>query len=636
MKSITHSAILLALVIITACDTGLKDQPTAFEDPPQWSKEVVWYQIFVERFRNGDPSNDPTPQDMQGTYPGFVPEDWKITPWTQDWYRDDDYFPGLESGKDFYGNPVASFGQKSQLRRYGGDLQGVLDQMDYLDSLGITAVYFNPLNDAPSLHKYDARHWRHIDRNFGPDPRGDVEIMNTETPDDPSTWKFTAADKLFLSVIDEFHKRGIRVILDYSWNHTGHTFWAWQDLVINQENSKYKDWYWVKSFDDPATEANEFEYRGWFGVFDLPEIQETEYLEHSEKIVPAEGDVLLDEVKQHIFSITRRWLDPNSDGDPSDGVDGFRLDVAAEMPFGFWRDYRKVVRSVNPDAYLLGEVWWEQWPDKLLDPEPFVKGDIFDAPMNYRWYRAARAFFNDSPEISVSAFVDSLNSYRSNLRPQSSYAMMNLNGSHDTPRVLTSLFNKNPYKVDTNPFEGNEYKIHKPDTRTYQTLRLLLAHQFTYIGSPHIWAGDEMGMWGSDDPNCRKPLVWPDYDFESETSHPERWDRPADPVQFNNELFSYYQKLIRIRKENPVLMTGDIDFLFKNDELGTLVYSRYNDRDEVIVFLNTSENETVTSVPVRNAGSYEDILNERNVERRDENIAVKLPARSVSIVASLN
>ena len=175
----------------------------------------------------------------------------------------------------------------------------------------------------------------------------------------------------------------------------------------------------MKHFDDPTTEANEFEYRGWFGVYDLPEIRETVYMEHNDRVVPAEGNILSKEVKQHIFSVTRRWLDPNNDGDPSDGVDGFRLDVAAEIPFGFWRDFRKVVREINPDAYLVGEVWWEQWPDKLLDPEPFVRGDIFDATMNYRWYRAARHFFNSSPdELPVTGFVDSLNSLMANIRPQ--------------------------------------------------------------------------------------------------------------------------------------------------------------------------------------------------------------------------
>ena len=279
------------------------------------------------------------------------------------------------------------------MRRYGGDLQGVMDQVDYLESLGVTAIYFRPIFDSPSLHKYDVRNWRHVDVNFGPDPVGDKKIIAAETPDDPSTWKWTSADQLFLEMLDEFHDRGIRVIVDYSFNHTGNTFWAWQDLVENQAESKYKDWYWVEEFDDPETPENEFSYHGWAGVSDLPEIKETQKQDLSMSLTSFEGNIANEGAKSHIFNVTARWLDPNGDGDPSDGVDGYRLDVAAETPLGFWRDFRKHVRSISADAFLVGEVWWEEWPDKLLDPEPYLKGDVFDAVMNYRWFRAARHFF---------------------------------------------------------------------------------------------------------------------------------------------------------------------------------------------------------------------------------------------------
>ena len=587
---------------------------------------------FVERFRNGDPLNDPTTADLAGAYPGFVPEDWTVTPWTQDWYKPDAYFKSAEKGKDFYGNYVSSFGQKSQLRRYGGDLQGVLDAMDYLDSLGITAVYFNPLNDAPSLHKYDARYYHHIDRNFGPNPYGDAKLMEVENHENPAEWNWTEADKMFLQVVDEFHKRGIKVIIDYSWNHTGHTFWAWQDLVKNQENSKYKDWYWIKSFDNPQTSEDEFEYRGWFGVHDLPEIKETEYADHAEKVTVIEGNIYSQRVRNHIFAVTKRWLDPNGDGDPSDGVDGFRLDVAAEVPLGFWREYRKVVRNINPDAYLVGEIWWEQWPDKLLDPIAFVKGDIFDAQMNYRWYRAVRAYFNSSPPISTSAVIDSLNAYRTNLPEQIPYAMMNVGASHDTPRILTSLFNKNKYKVNTNLTVENLYKIHKPDDITYQTLKLLLAQQYTYIGSPHIWAGDEMGMWGGDDPNCRKPLIWPDMEFEDESASLFGHERPVNPVKFNQDLFNYYQKLIRIRETNPVLKTGDIEFIQFPEESEILAYRRFNETREIWALFNNSRSEKTVSIQA--SGEWMDVLNNADISKSKNNVTIKLSGKSAAILIS--
>lgn len=635
--------IFAILVVLTGCrkpyenhsSEGIDKVKTDFNNPPEWSKEVVWYQIFVERFRNGDKSNDPTKEDIQGSYPGYIPENWQVTPWTQDWYKEDAYFQNLEGHKDFGGYPIKGFSMKTQLRRYGGDLQGVLDKMDYLKSLGITAVYFNPLNDAPSLHKYDARYWRHIDRNFGPNPRMDVETMKNEDPLDPATWKFTEADKMFLKVIDEFHKRGIKVILDYSWNHTGHTFWAWKDLVKNQADSKYKDWYWVKKFDDPKTEENEFEYRGWFGVFDLPEIKETEYIDHSDGIVPAEGNIFSQQVKDLIFNITKRWLDPNGDGNPSDGVDGYRLDVAAEVPFGFWREYRKLVRSINPDAFLLGEVWWEVWPDRLLDPAEFVEGDIFDAPMNYRWYRSARHFFNASPnEIPVSEFIDSLKSYSSNIRKENNYAMMNLVASHDVPRVLTSLYNKNKYKYNCKPEADAEYKINKPDQATYETLKLLLAHQYTYVGSPSIWAGDEMGMWGADDPSTRKPLIWEDYSFENESAHPLGEKRPIDEVKFDKDLFKFYQKMISMRNEQEVLKKGEIDFILVDDVNKVLAYSRYNNENEVIAVFNTSSEEKVVELNTRQLGHYTDIIENQKLKTSLNKIKVKLQPRSFAILSN--
>jgi cyclomaltodextrinase / maltogenic alpha-amylase / neopullulanase len=607
---------------------------TIFENPPEWAKEVVWYQIFVERFRNGDPSNDPTPTDIEGSYPGYIPGNWKITPWTQDWYKPDEYFAQLEGIKDFGGYTVSMFDQKVQLRRYGGDLQGVLDKIDYLDSLGVTAIYFNPLNDAPSLHKYDARHWRHIDRNFGPDPSKDRATIANENPEDPTTWIFTEADKLFLKVIEEFHKRQIKVILDYSWNHTGHTFWAWQDVIKNQKSSKYADWFTIDQFDNPTTPQNEFKFRGWAGVNELPEIKKTVHQDHSSGIKAYEGNLYSHHVKDHIFNITHRWLDPNGDGDPSDGVDGFRLDVAAEVPLGFWRDYRKFVRNINPNAILIGEIWWEKWPDKLLEPEPFLRGDIFDAPMNYRWYRSARHFFNASPEeISVSTFVDSLTSYKKNIREANNYAMMNLTSSHDVPRTLTSLFNKTRYKYQAKPEDNPSYKIHKPEPETYQTLKLLLAHQFTYIGAPHIWAGDEMGMWGADDPSTRKPLIWKDYNFEPETNHPLGQSRPRDEVIFDDELFLYYQKLIKLRKDNRVLINGKIDFIKIDDTNKILAYSRYNDYEEVIAIFNTSTENKLIELPVKANKTYKDKLeNLPAIKAKNNTIQLEIFPRSTAIL----
>jgi len=635
--------VAVLLVGTISCKEEKKTSPekqitdTPLEAPPNWAKEVIWYELAVERFRNGDSHNDPTKESIVGAYPGVVPEGWEVTPWTHDWYKEDPYFKNYEGLKDPYGNAITKFVDKVQIRRYGGDLQGVLDKVDYLDSLGVTAIYFRPLNDSPSLHKYDPRHWRHIDVHFGPDPEKDMETIASEVPEDPTTWKMTEADKMFVKVLDEFHKRGIRVILDYSWNHTGQKFWAWLDLLEKQEQSKYKDWYWVEQFDNPETPENEFKYHGWVGVVDLPEIRETQKQDVSKSLTSFEGNVYKEEVKQHIFNVAKRWLDPNGDGDVSDGVDGYRLDVAAETPLGFWRDFRKEIREVNPDAYLMGEIWWEEWPDKLLDPEPFLRGDVFDAVMNYRWYRAVRLFFNESPtKISVAQLVDSLNSFSGNIRKDNNYVMMNYTGGFDTPRILTSLFNKNQYKYLCKVHENPDYKINKPDAATYETLKLLLVQQYTYVGAPHIYNGDEMGMWGADDPSSRKPLIWPDYDFEDEEAHPLGHERPVDKVSFDHGLFQFHQKLIALRKAIPVLSHGAIEFLkIQADTEDLFAYRRYDKEDEVIVLFNHLANPRTVQFDAKSS-KYTSLLTDMHLEQRQNTLKIEIPARSAVVLKALN
>jgi len=595
----------LCLGFLAGC--GPQQKPKANEvdksiaSVPAWAKEVVWYQIFVERFRNGDPNNDPTPEDMFGSYPDSIPKDWKITPWGHDWYAHE---PWLDKIK------ARGFNSKIQARRYGGDLQGVLDEMNYIQSLGVTAIYFNPLNDSPSLHKYDARNYIHIDRNFGPDPRGDVAIMNSEIPDDPSTWKFTSADKLFLKVIGEFHKRGIRVIMDYSWNHTGKEFWALKDIQKNGKNSKFVDWYNIISFDDPKTPENEFKYEGWGGGNKYMPVFKKDIVPPGNKVMPFEGNLHSESLRQHIFNVTRRWLDPNKDGNPSDGVDGFRLDVAGEIPMGFWRDYRKVVRSVNPEAYIVGEIWWLEWPDKLLDPKIYLEGDQYDAIMNYRWFRIARGFFGQAePILKPTEFVKEIERIDKGINQDNLQVMMNVSSTHDTPRLSTSLYNKTMDKYNAKPSDNPDYKINKPDSRTLQEQRLLLIHQFTFLGAPQIWNGEEVGMWGADDPDCRKPIIWDDLVYENEqAAFDPSLTRQIDVVKPDKDLLAFYQKLIKMRKENPVLIYGDLKYPVADDEKMVLAYSRSRGNDEIICVFNRSEKSQSVDIPVVSSGNFMDIV----------------------------
>lgn len=584
---------------------------------PEWSRNVIWYQIFPERFRNGDPSNDPRKEDIQKTFPEEVPENWEVSKWGSNWYREDVYMKELE-GMDF--------AAKAQLRRYGGDLQGVLDKVDYLAELGITGVYFNPLNDAPSLHKYDPRHWRHVDRNFGPDPDGDIAVMEREIPDDPTTWQWTSADKLFLEVIGAFKSKGIRVIMDYSWNHTGYDFWAVNDIRNRGKESSYKDWFVIERYNDPATTEDETRIEGWWGFKYLPLIRQR--VESPRHRPPYEGNLASDSLKQHIFNVSRRWLDPKEDGSMEGGIDGFRLDVAAEMSMGWWRDYRKFIRSLNPEAVLIGEVWWFDWED-MIGVEKMVQGDQFDAVMNYRWYALSRGLFTQTePALKPSEFVEKYTDLVKDISMESQQAMMNIVATHDTPRIVTSLFNESRFDVGSKLSENPHYKHNRPDASTWKLLRTYLLHQFTFVGAPHIWNGDELGMWGANDPDNRKPIWWEDIEFEPEVNISSGDPvRHQDVVKPDLDLLIYYRRLIEMRKRYQVLAFGGIDYLIQDDQNMLFGYKRFYGKEETMVFFNLSDKVQNIEHIVAN-GAYHDLLGDEIIRVTDNTLVLELSPKT--------
>ena len=611
--------LLAALLLAAGCtDRSPGDPGVTLLEVPAWAADVVWYQVFVERFRNGDPANDPTVADIRDFTPAPMPAGWAVTPWGWDWYRQEPW--ARATGRDFYGTV--------QFRRYGGDLQGVLDRLDYLQDLGVTALYLNPINDSPSLHKYDARSYVHVDRNFGPDPVGDAAVIAGEQIADPSTWGWTRADSLFLSLVAEVHRRGMKIILDYSWNHTGVNFPAWRDLVARQQASPYADWYSVERFDDPATpDTSEFSYRGWVGVPSLPEwkkVGRPEGKTHG----AIEGN-LMPGVRDLVFAVTRRWLDPNNDGDPSDGVDGFRLDVAEMVPLGFWRDYRKFVRSINPQAYLVGEVWWETWPDRMYDPAPWLGGDVFDAVMNYRWYMPTRSFLaSAAPALSASQYVAALDSVGRGIGLPFQRAMMNLTASHDTPRFSTSVLNLGRYKYHNGPREDSLYNVGPPDARARAAMALILVQQFTWVGAPHIWNGDEVGMWGGDDPDDRKPVVWADLRYEDETAHPAGRARPRAAVAPDTALLRVYRDLIALRKAHlRLFVDGSAGWLLADDAKGVVAYERVLGEQRAVVVLNASD--LPQDVSLQAEGRYRQVWPAGEaIAAEGGQLRVTLPARS--------
>jgi glycosidase len=598
-----------------------EDDPVSEEDAvaevaerfvPAWVKEAIFYQIFPDRFRDGDSQNNPVRESLEDH--AGVPENWQVTPWTSDWYSQADWERDLS--ENFFEKGVFN-------RRYGGDLQGVLDKLDYLQNLGVNAIYFNPVFYGKSLHKYDGSSMHHIDPYFGPDPTGDLKLIAAETSD-PKTWQWTAADKLFLQLVSEIHKRGMRVIIDGVFNHTGRDFFAFADLREKQEKSPYKDWYIVQYFDDPNTPHNEFRYKSWWGFETLPEFADTK-----------EQDDLHPGPKQYVFDITRRWMDPNGDGDPRDGVDGWRLDVANEVPMGFWDDWNKLVRELNPQAYTVGE-FWDNARDHLIEGH-------FSGTMNYHGFAyLVKGYLVDgtlTPHDFGQELVNRLNEYPAVMQ----YAMQNLIDSHDTERVGSMIVNATgkpylqPERFDydvserVSPRYANDYSVRKPNEREKQIQRLVALMQMTFLGAPMVYYGDETGMWGADDPCNRLPMVWDDLHYEPQAGDPLKREREHDEVAFDAELHDFYRRMIQLRRENPVLSHGSFKPLASDDDAKFFAFEREANGQKMLIAINRGDATFSWEIPSKNGErlslveAASDTNAEISIDKRDGVHVIKVP-----------
>lgn len=557
---------------------------------PNWVSDAVWYQIFPERFRNGDPTNDPPLRSQWYCWPHDTTGPWKVHPWTSDWYA---LQPWEEAnGKGLNWNITR--------RRYGGDLQGVMEKIPYLKSLGINAIYFNPVFMAPSAHKYDAVLYHHIDPYLGPNPNKDLRLMAAENPSDPSTWQWTSADKLALRLIDSLHKVGIRVIFDGVFNHMGVGSFPFLDIEQSGAQSIYRDWFSIKQFPDAAT-GQKLEYDGWFGVKDLPEIREDE-----QGIVKGP--------KEYIFACTKRWMDPNGDGKPHDGIDGWRLDVAFCVKHAFWKDWRTHVKAINPEAYLTAEVI-----DSIPVLKPYLEGDEFDAVMNYNVGFLMADFFLGSDPLKPSQFAAKLETLRNALGTDPHW-MMNLFDSHDTNRMASHIVNKNKVKYHewgayfnwSRALEHPDYLTRKPTAAERKIQRQMLAFMFSYLGSPMLYYGTEAGMWGANDPDCRKPMLWDDLAMEAELLDAQgKVHPPGDENRFDAELFTFCKKLISIRKTHRELRRGQIQVVLSDDKNRILGFRRSLDTMQVVAYFHTGTARQTLYVPSQAVTRWRDLMTDK-------------------------
>lgn len=512
---------------------------------PDWALGATWYQIFPERFRNGHAGNDPHGPDVTRAK------------WNSDWFSvsadELEAARARHAGKTFERRLVGDgpggilYEHIASDRRYGGDLQGVVQKLAHIQSLGVNVIYLNPIFDAPSHHKYDARDFRHVDPTLA-DP-GDSSLapptpsvpapINLQT--DPRHWTWTDADVFFTkSFLPTMHAQGIRVVLDGVWNHVGRSHWAFQDVELRGQDSAFSSWFQVefatpKDQSDPRAhqldtrEGALIRWKAWDGRNgSLPNFART-----------PEGR-LAPPVEDHIFHVTKRWMDPDGDGDPRDGIDGFRLDVASDVPMPFWKAWRTHVRSINPNAGLWGEVWF--------DAKDYFDGVAFDGQMNYPFTDAVLRFVSGQRDA---AWLERTLLDVFHHAPHTDLSQMNLLGSHDTERLTTRIDRmlRDP-KAEPNEPPRRTRDSRPPSDQAVRRSLLALAIQATYPGSPMIYAGDELGMWGGQDPDCRKPLPWPDLGPYA------RPDEEPDLARLTE-----YQRWLGLRSHpvaGPILKFGDV------------------------------------------------------------------------------
>lgn len=529
---------------------------------PEWAKRAIWYQIMVDRFRNADPSNDPEHTPGTGRVARASP--WKSDPYKHQPWEKDGEKSLFESDGDKTGTP------DMYERLYGGDFQGVIEKLDYLRDLGVTAIYFNPIFESTSAHKYNARSYVHADDGYGK-PGEFARSIAAENLLDPSTWIFNESDQKFLELLREAKKRKIRVILDGVFNHLGEDAPCFQDVRANLRNSPYADWYQIESWEP-------FRASGWAGFGGLPQFAKD----------PARG-LASESLINHIFAVTRRWMDPNGDGDPSDGIDGWRLDVPMEIPKPFWVEWRRVVKSINPDAYIVGEIW---------DPaEEWLDGQTFDAVMNYQFRNACLKFFgNREKRTKPSEFDRELAFLRIRYPRACTLVLQNLYNSHDTDRLASRLMNPDLEEVHYDGFNriqdnGPNYNIARPTEEAYQRMNLMTLFQFAYPGAPMFFYGDEVGMFGPDDPFCRNPMWWEDL---------MPYENPD--FQIRDGMRQEFKKLIALRKAHEALSVGEYHTLLADDATGLFVFERFlpaaRGASAVVVAVNRSDAEASAKVSV--------------------------------------
>ena len=525
---------------------------------PDWAKGAIFYQIYVDRFYNGDRSNDVEKDEY--VYIGEGTD--KVT----DWFK----YPAAMGVREFY----------------GGDIAGVWQKLDYLQELGVDAIYFNPIFVSPSNHKYDIQDYDYIDPHFGKIVKDEGEVLHRDengnlmcdgTYPNKYATKYVcrvtdkenleASNLFFAEFVEEVHKRGMKVILDGVFNHCG-SFNKWLDRECIYEDAEgYEKGAYISAdspyrtffrFNEDMWPYN-YHYDGWWGQDTLP------------KLNYEDSPLLFD----YIMHIARKWVSPPYN------VDGWRLDVAADLGQSqeynhyFWKEFRRNVKEANPEAIVLAEHYG--------DPTSWLQGDQWDTVMNYDAFMEPITWFLTGVEKhsdeyredllgNADAFFGSMRNYMTRFNTQSLQVAMNELSNHDHSRFMTRTNHKVGRTASVGPQAADE-GIDKA------LFRLGVMIQMTWPGAPTIYYGDEAGLCGWTDPDNRRTYPWGRED---------------------NELIEFHRQLIRIHKDYQVFKTGSIMFLKGQYKL--IGYGRFDENDKIVVMINSSDEVREADIPVWRMG----------------------------------
>lgn len=507
---------------------------------PAWARGAVMYQIFVDRFCNGDPSNDV----KTGEY---------------------NYLENQVQGvKDWYAQPEDG----DFCHFYGGDLQGILQKMDYLQNLGVEVLYLNPIFVSPSSHKYDIQDYDHVDPHFGVivedyekvvepgEKNSQAKAYITRTTSERNLME---SDALFIRLVEEAHKRGMRVILDGVFNHCG-AFHKWLDREEIYKYQKKGAYYCKQSpYHDYFYWKEDGSYEGWWDYPNHPKLN----MENCSALY------------WEIMRIGQKWVSPPYN------ADGWRLDVAAdvgkseEFNHKFWHDFRSAVKKANPEALILAEHYG--------DAEAWLRGDQWDGVMNYdafmepvSWYFTGISKHSTESRQDLknnnAVFWDTIRYQMGRMPAQAAGVAMNELSNHDHSRFLTRT-NKKVGRMNTLGPDAANQGVNKA------VMREAVLIQMTWPGAPTIYYGDEAGLCGFTDPDNRRTYPWGRED---------------------QELIAYHKAAIKVHKENQEFKTGSIKWMLTDYNM--IGYARFTRDNHSLILINNNDHEMTKELSVWELG----------------------------------